>query len=68
MVWRILLVHVLLGLVSSHAAGRSDRPNILVILTDDQRWDALGVMQRNRWPMVLRIPDRLPILSQSEVV
>ena len=46
MVWRILLVHVLLGLVSSHAAGLSDRPNILVILTDDQRWDALGVMQR----------------------
>ena len=22
------------------------RPNILVILTDDQRWDALGVVQR----------------------
>lgn len=68
MLWRILLVHVLLGLASSQAAGRSDRPNILVILNDDQRWDALGVVQRNRWPMVLRIPDRLPILSQSEVV
>ena len=27
-------------------ASLPKRPNILVILTDDQRWDALGVVQR----------------------
>jgi arylsulfatase A-like enzyme len=32
------------------AAGQADaahrRPNVVVLLTDDQRWDALGVVQR----------------------
>ena len=28
------------------AAPAAPRPNVLVILTDDQRWDALGVVQR----------------------
>lgn len=32
--------------VSAHAAA--SRPNVLVILTDDQRWDALGVVQREQ--------------------
>jgi N-acetylglucosamine-6-sulfatase len=38
-----LLGCVLGGLTSTLA---QPRPNVLVILTDDQRWDALGVVQR----------------------
>jgi arylsulfatase A-like enzyme len=50
---RILLgiVSVVLGL-SGGALGAPEasavRPNVLVILTDDMRWDALGVVQRER--------------------
>ena len=32
--------------VRAQSPPSSTRPNILVILTDDQRWDALGVVQR----------------------
>ncbi len=33
-------------LLLSPAAFAANRPNVLVILTDDQRWDALGIVQR----------------------
>jgi arylsulfatase A-like enzyme len=42
------LLCLLLALAAAaqvHAAS-APRPNVLVILTDDQRWDALGVVQR----------------------
>ena len=26
----------------------ADRPNVLVVLTDDMRWDALGVVQKEQ--------------------
>ena len=49
-VLRSLLLVLSCGLVSStvhaQAPAPARRPNILVILTDDQRWDALGVVQR----------------------
>ncbi len=33
----------------AHAAGQTlEKPNVLVILTDDMRWDALGVVQREQ--------------------
>jgi len=31
-----------------HTLAAKPRPNILVVLTDDQRWDALGVVQREQ--------------------
>ena len=34
------------GLVLACSTNGATRPNVLVILTDDQRWDALGVVQR----------------------
>jgi len=45
----LLVVWCGLGAAVAHAqapAAPPGRPNILVILTDDQRWDALGVVQR----------------------
>lgn len=35
-----------LAVVAGLQAADAPRPNVLVILTDDQRWDALGVVQR----------------------
>jgi N-acetylglucosamine-6-sulfatase len=35
-----------LCLLLASTAFAAQRPNVLVILTDDQRWDALGVVQR----------------------
>ena len=29
-------------------AAAADRPNVLVILTDDMRWDTLGVVQKEQ--------------------
>lgn len=37
---------VWLGIASASSALAASRPNVLVILTDDQRWDAMGVVQR----------------------
>jgi arylsulfatase A-like enzyme len=34
------------GLLVTSLVPAAPRPNVLVILTDDQRWDALGVVQR----------------------
>ena len=39
-----LLVFVIAATLSQAAAAR--RPNFLFIYTDDQRWDAMGVVQR----------------------
>ena len=42
---------VLLGLAWAGGLARSlaaDRPNFMFIYTDDQRWDALGVVQREQ--------------------
>ena len=44
MLRRILPVPGLWVALALHAAA--PQPNVLVILTDDQRWDALGVVQR----------------------
>ena len=35
-------VILFLSIAAVHAQDRDDRPNIIFILTDDQRWDALG--------------------------
>ena len=45
----LLVVWCVFGAAVAHAqapAAAPGRPNVLVILTDDQRWDALGVVQR----------------------
>jgi len=45
----ILLGAVLLGHeVGDAVAGEARHPNILLIVSDDQRWDQLGVVQRER--------------------
>ncbi|QHI68004.1 sulfatase family protein [Tichowtungia aerotolerans] len=56
---------LLTGMLSTFAESAAPRPNILFIFTDDQRWDALGVVQeemgkRARFPW-LKTPnlDRL---------
>src|SRR5579883_537413 len=48
-----LTVLLLTGAVAPAAAarpteGKPQRPNFLFIYTDDQRWDALGVVQREQ--------------------
>jgi arylsulfatase A-like enzyme len=37
-----------IALMSPWNAFAAERPNVLVILTDDMRWDALGVVQREQ--------------------
>ena len=45
-VWLRLLAAAALPLMASNDAGASDtRPNFLVIVPDDHRWDAIGYMQ-----------------------
>jgi N-acetylglucosamine-6-sulfatase len=39
---------ILLSLWSAGAVAAADRPNFVFIYTDDQRWDALGVVQREQ--------------------
>lgn len=46
---RLLLQVALFALgVSAHSAEPSRHPNFLFIYTDDQRWDAMGVVQREQ--------------------
>lgn len=44
-VWLLLLMP---AMAWAQRAASPRRPNILVVLTDDQRWDALGVVQREK--------------------
>jgi len=41
---------LVIGLFLASAAGAAERPNFLFIYTDDQRWDALGVVGRDSLP------------------
>src|SRR6476619_5777116 len=34
------------GVVAQTTAGKTKRPNFLFVYTDDQRWDAMSVVQR----------------------
>jgi arylsulfatase A-like enzyme len=43
-----LLVALLWGYSLGACPGEQGRPNILLIVTDDQRWDELGVVQREQ--------------------
>lgn len=55
---RALIFSLLLALgVSAFAADAPKRPNILLVYTDDQRFDAMGVVQKDqgekgRWPWI----------------
>lgn len=49
--WSGLLVafHLLVSPAAAVGSGQQDaRPNFLFLITDDQRWDALGVVQRDQ--------------------
>src|SRR5215470_15569477 len=49
MLQKILSCVVLLGsLLSAGIARTAEKPNFLFIYTDDQRWDAMGVVQREQ--------------------
>jgi N-acetylglucosamine-6-sulfatase len=51
MLQKFLLPLILCGALAAQAAA--PLPNVLVILTDDQRWDALGVVQREQGDQAL---------------
>lgn len=43
------VVGMAMGLaVAAAAAGQSPRPNVVFILTDDQRWDCISLSERSR--------------------
>ena len=49
--WRLVLIGLTLGasMTGGGAAWREDaRPNFVFLYTDDQRWDTLGVVQREQ--------------------
>ncbi len=47
--WKMRLVLVAVGAwVSADGAEATRRPNIVFILTDDQRWDMMGLVQREQ--------------------
>jgi arylsulfatase A-like enzyme len=46
MMRRVLSFCLILCCLPRAGAASDPRPNVLVILTDDQRWDAVGVVQR----------------------
>ena len=48
-----LVVAGLASLLAQPDPSTPRRPNVLVILTDDQRWDALGVVQQEQGPDAL---------------
>lgn len=45
---RLLLASILLASFFSHANAADRKPNFLFLYTDDQRWDAMGVVQREQ--------------------
>lgn len=48
-----ILLALGLSIALGGQAAEPARPNVLVILTDDQRWDALGVVQREQGAQAL---------------
>jgi arylsulfatase A-like enzyme len=40
------VVTLMLTTITASESGAAPRPNIVIMLTDDQRWDALGVVQQ----------------------
>ena len=48
MLRKILLAVSAVWLLIAGIAGAAERPNFVFIYTDDQRWDALGVVQREQ--------------------
>ena len=46
--WQFALVFVLAFTWCARGLAAAERPNFLFIYTDDQRWDALGVVQREQ--------------------
>src|SRR4029079_320465 len=48
MLHKILLAVSAIWLLIAGIAGAAERPNFVFIYTDDQRWDALGVGQREQ--------------------
>ncbi len=60
----LALAALLLAVLTAGATRGAERPNVLVILTDDQRWDALGVVQREMGDQALFPWFRTPHLDR----
>ena len=45
---RLLLLLTLAALITSRSSAADRKPNFLFIYTDDHRWDAMGVVQREQ--------------------
>lgn len=45
---RIILLFTILSFLCHHSHAADRKPNFLFIYTDDQRWDAMGVVQREQ--------------------
>ncbi len=42
------LLPLLLALIAASGAAETRRPNFVYVFSDDQRWDAMGVVQREQ--------------------
>ena len=60
----LALAALLLAILTPGATRGAERPNVLVILTDDQRWDALGGVQREMGDQALFPWFRTPHLDR----
>jgi len=45
---RFLIATIAVLLLASNFSLAAERPNVLVVLTDDMRWDAIGVVQKEQ--------------------